>query len=86
MKIETGFGASSLGIYMGISNFILPNNRQSRNKDGGFRGSRLDLCRALLHEHYTVGLGLEASHGFSCPADDTLRVLESAGNLTCRWE
>ena len=47
-------------------------------------GSTLGLCQALLHEHYTAGLGLKAPHGFRGLANDTLRILESAGSITCR--
>ena len=43
----------------------------------------MDLCQALLHEHYTVGLGLKAPHGLCRLTNVTLRVLESAGVLTC---
>ena len=46
--------------------------------------STLDLCQALLHEHSPEGLGLKAPHGFCGLADDTSRILESAGNITCR--
>ena len=50
----------------------------------GSGGSTLDLCQALLHEHYMTGQGLKAPHGFCGLADDTSRILESAGSITCR--